>query len=240
MGCVMRVAVCDSSAADTGLLERLIGQCAAAFGVSVQCECYLSPVRLYSDIMRGYRHFLYILQMEMPQMSGMRLARAIRGHDQNAVIIFVAAHTEWMREAFDVCAFHFILLPLEEKIVLRVLYRAFEYILQGRLVFLFHQGRKNYAVNLGQVIYFQSFGRKVTVFMETEEIEYYGQLKKVLNCLGNGRFVQINKSNVINMGRIGHTDYQEVVMLSGERLPVTNSYRQHFYEVYLNYIQLYC
>lgn len=172
-------------------------------------------------------------------MSGMTLARVIRGQDQNAVIIFVAAHTEWMRDAFDVCAFHFILLPLEEKMVLRVLYRAFEYLLRGRLAFLFQQGRKRYAVNLGQVIYFQSFGRKVTVYMETEEIEYYGQLKRVLDCLGNGKFVQINKSNVINMDRIGHTDYQEVVMSSGERLPVTNGYRRHFYEIYLNYIQMY-
>lgn len=234
----MRIAICVCSADDAGRLENIVMRCAAGFSVSADCKCYSSPACLYSEFLQGYRHLMYILELEMPQMSGMTLARTIWLSDRNAAVIFVTAHTEWMQEAFDVCAFHFIAAPVADGPAYRVLYRAFEYVLRGRQAFMFRRGRCNYAANTGHIIYFQSFGRKVVVRMETEEIEYYGKLKNVLATVGSAAFVQINRSNVINMARIEYTDFKKVRMCCGQVLPVTDRYRMHFHKIYMNYVAL--
>ena len=66
----------------------------------------------------------------MDTVSGMELARHIREREETgrkrSIIIFVTGYREYMGEAFDVNAFHYLLKPLDEKKFAEVFARAWK------------------------------------------------------------------------------------------------------------------
>lgn len=69
---------------------------------------------------------IYLLDVEMEVLDGFEVARFIREKDQEAIIIFITSHVEWMPEAFEVNAFHYLIKPIDELKVKQVLTKAME------------------------------------------------------------------------------------------------------------------
>lgn len=68
--------------------------------------------------------------IEMDSVSGMDLARHIREQEENSrrrsILIFVTGYREYMEEAFDVNAFHYLVKPLDEEKFAEVFDRAWK------------------------------------------------------------------------------------------------------------------
>ena len=58
---------------------------------------------------------MIFLDIQMEGRNGIETARAIRECDRKVVIVFVTAMREYVFEAFDVAAFHYLLKPIDEK-----------------------------------------------------------------------------------------------------------------------------
>ena len=56
----------------------------------------------------GEYYDLFILDIEMPNLDGMELAKVIKEHIKNPVIIFLTSYTDYVYNAFEVEAFRFI------------------------------------------------------------------------------------------------------------------------------------
>ena len=86
-----------------------------------QIDIYLSGRAL----LEAKKQFdLVFLDIQMEGMNGMDTARAIRELQPDTVLIFVTGSKEYVFEAFDVSAFHYLLKPLEETKFMEVLGRA--------------------------------------------------------------------------------------------------------------------
>ncbi len=57
-------------------------------------------------------------------MGGIEAARNLRQRNVDAVLVFITGIKEYVFEAFDVSAFHYLLKPIEEKKFIEVLGRA--------------------------------------------------------------------------------------------------------------------
>ncbi len=57
-------------------------------------------------------------------MGGIEAARNLRQRNVDAVLVFITGIMEYVFEAFDVSAFHYLLKPIEEKKFIEVLGRA--------------------------------------------------------------------------------------------------------------------
>ena len=69
-------------------------------------------------ISAGIDHDIYFLDIEMGDISGIELAKKIHSEQENSgkrsIIIFVTAFREYMEDAFDVNAFHYLVKPIKE------------------------------------------------------------------------------------------------------------------------------
>ena len=57
----------------------------------------------------------------MEGVNGIQAARALRDKKEEALLIFITGFKEYVFEAFDVAAFHYLLKPVEEKNLRRYL-----------------------------------------------------------------------------------------------------------------------
>ncbi|MCD8023172.1 MAG: LytTR family DNA-binding domain-containing protein [Lachnospiraceae bacterium] len=67
---------------------------------------------------------ILLLDVEMPGMSGLALAKQIRKTDQRAEIVFVTSHAEWIGEGYEVDALHYLVKPVRDEMIEKVLDRA--------------------------------------------------------------------------------------------------------------------
>ena len=94
-----------------------------------QTACDLEIFRAGSALaalatMRRRRIDILITDIQMPGMSGLELARAIRGRGDPMQLIFITGAPEHMAEGYDVDALHYLLKPVDEARLFAVLDKA--------------------------------------------------------------------------------------------------------------------
>ncbi len=117
----MKIAVCDDDKKVREQMSSMIKRQAPDFDI---CQNATGE----NIISAGIDHDIYFLDIEIGDISGIELAKKIRSEQENSgnrsIIIFVTAFREYMEDAFDVNAFHYLVKPIKEKKFAEVFQRA--------------------------------------------------------------------------------------------------------------------
>ena len=89
------------------LVMRKIVQQAEGYAMVGEAADGAELIRLYD----AQRPEVVLLDVEMPELSGIDCARAIQDRDPRAVLVFATAHEEYMASAFEVYAFDYLVKP---------------------------------------------------------------------------------------------------------------------------------
>ena len=109
----MKIAICEDDSLQAGALEKMLKKRFEIASYENSIDVYLSA----EDMKRGLenaKYDAYFLDIELGNDNGVELARYIKGYDINSVIIFTTSHTDYMSAAFDVHAFNYIVKPVTE------------------------------------------------------------------------------------------------------------------------------
>ena len=102
-------------------IERLQILCARMAGISVAGTAAEGESAL--RLIESLKPDLLLLDIQMPGMDGMTLARALAERDCRPAVIFVTAHDRFAVAAFDVAAVDYLLKPVEEERLERAIAR---------------------------------------------------------------------------------------------------------------------
>ena len=108
----MKAAVCEDEEALQLFLEKQVCECMEEAGINGSCEVFSSAEELLEKGNPFYD--LYLLDIQLGQMTGMELAEKIREKDDHAVILFATNYKEMIRKAFQVSALDY-LVPVSVK-----------------------------------------------------------------------------------------------------------------------------
>lgn len=97
------------------VLENLVGR-HESFTVAAT---FTSPQEALEQL-PGLRPDVIFLDVEMPQMNGLELARRFRERSEHSQIVFTSGHTHYALKAFDVQALDYIVKPVTPKAIARV------------------------------------------------------------------------------------------------------------------------
>lgn len=120
----MRIIICEDEAAQAQALLRTVRGWADARGMDAELSAYASAQALWFDLEGGLRADAALLDIQMPGMSGLELARAIRSRGDLMQLIFITGAPEHMAEGYDVDALHYLLKPVDEARLFAVLDKA--------------------------------------------------------------------------------------------------------------------
>ena len=234
----MNIAICDDNPKMIGQIETLLLSFFEDDPNQFSYEAFLSGESLVDHLTKEESVFqLYLLDVEMKSLDGFEVARFIRERDQQAIIIFITSHVEWMPEAFEVNAFHYLIKPVDEVKVKQVLMKALEQFSLRNMILQFTIKKKVYTVYLGQVEYFESMKRKMVLHLKNgKEYEYYGTMKEVIDKVSPQLFTQVHHSYVINMDYVQMKSGETIVMQSGREIAITKKINQSFQRAYRNYV----
>ena len=113
----MRIAICDDEKSMGQILEEKVKKLLPDAVV----ETYLSGDALISS---GCKPDILFLDIQMPGMDGMETAKMFRQDNEDMILIFVTAAEEYVFQAFDVGAFHYLVKPFSDEKLKEVVTKA--------------------------------------------------------------------------------------------------------------------
>ena len=185
---------------------------------------------------------IIFLDIQMEGMGGIEAARTLRQSGVDAVVIFITGIREYVFEAFDVSAFHYLLKPIEEQKFMEVLGKATDEAgkrkgQREKQIFI-RAKNQGYTLNLNGILYIESRGKKVEVHTTDMEdiIESYATMDELEGQLGDG-FYRCHRGYLVNMAHIARYDSDSIFLSSGEKVYLTRKKRNEFVKAYMWYLQ---
>ncbi len=235
----MQIAVCDDEKEIREMFAEKIGKLYPKADLSL----YRSGEELLSSVKEPD---IVLLDIQMPGRNGMETARELRRTNKKVIIIFVTALDDFVFQAFDVGAFHYLVKPFHDAKFAEVLQSAVEQYEDrkklegaGRRVempsLLITTGGKHVTVSLEDIVYAEVFDRKVILHTMDADIEYYGKMKELEEKAGD-EFYRTHRSFLVNFGFIKKYNATTVYLKKGQ-VPMAKQNYQDFVRQYLRYNQ---
>ena len=117
---MLRIGICDDNREDIDRIKRLAVRFSAEHPeIPVQIQVYDLPYDLLDDIEKTGGFDLYLLDVVMPHMTGVNLARRIRERKERAEILFLTVSREYAVDAFSVKASGYLIKPVRKRTLTR-------------------------------------------------------------------------------------------------------------------------
>ncbi len=185
---------------------------------------------------------IIFLDIRMEGMDGIAAARFLRQRNADTVIIFITGIKEYVFDAFDVSAFHYLLKPIEKGKFIQVFDRAKEEAekrkRQREKQIFIKTKNQGFTINVNRILYIESKGKKVgihTLHME-EAIEAYATMEELKEQLG-GSFYRCHRGYLVNMSYIEKYDMDSIILSGGEKVYLTKKKHSDFVKAYMWYLQ---
>lgn len=238
---MIRTAICEDEPNTRALLAALI----AAQPYDCETVEYASAEACLADGETPDLLFVDIgLQAFGNGMDGLALARRLQEQStgRQPLIVFVTGHEQYVFDAFDVGAFHYLLKPVDEKKFAAVFARAAEkLLLAGQAapaprVLTLRAGGACRTVPLDEIRYIESSGHKAVLHLKDSQLVYYARLKDLEQQL-QGRFFRIHKGYLVNLSQISGYTRSEVTLFGGGALLLSKYQYRDFVKAYLRFLK---
>ena len=231
----MRIAVCDDNPKE---LERIKGCFCRIQGYDLVCS-YFDSTSTVMEILKTENspYDLYILDIEMPGMNGLKLAKSIREKDSRALFVFLTSYTRYMKDVFDVVTFDFIEKPISDEKLLQILERAATYLNITSQHFSFVYRASRYSLKYDRILYIEKKGRQALIHTFEDVYKTNMTLEEIWKQLNPKSFVHIHSSYIINLYNLDRKDNEIAIMRNGEKLHITKGYRRELAMRHYEFVQ---
>ena len=230
---MIRIAIVDDEKVIREQIKKLIEK--------RQIDCEIDTYGMGEDLLKaGKGYDIVFLDIQMDGMNGIDTARALRQNAENTVLIFITGVKEYVFDAFDVAAFHYLIKPIEELKFYEVYDRAVLEVgkrkQQANGQLFVKTRNRNATFNQSDILYIESRAKKVEIHTKSDIVEAYaaiGELEKQLV----GSFYRCHRGYLVNMAFITEYGYDSITLHNGETIILSKDKYSEFVKVYMRYLK---
>lgn len=233
----MKIAVCDDNQEELHRVASLLEDYQEEKTVSISLRLFGSSVELAS-IAQQENFDLYLLDVLMPALNGMELAREIRTFNTAVPILFLTSSPEFAVESYTVHAANYLLKPVSRE----SLFSALNDISAQQKA-----DRKNYIIvksNIGvrkillsQLVYVEAQDRRVIYHLQNGgQVDCIARFSAIAGeLLKNIEFIQPHRSYLVNMSYINIIGTMDMELQDHTVLPLAQRRVAEIKKYYLAY-----
>ena len=239
----MNIAICDDDATGLSRLRKIIDGWAVKSGTIAQVQEFSRGEVLCNTLLDDKKYDVFILDVMMPDMDGLCLAKKLRSSEyvaDEAPIIFLTSSKDFAVESYEVKAFHYLLKPVKSRKMEEVLDSAQGFV-QKRMddVFFARTSEGEYYLNRSEICYV-AFQNRVMDYVCTEKtfssLSVQGSFKKASAVFDDdSRFFRCGASLIVNLSLIRSIDKNEVTFANNSEYTVPRASAKELYKAWLDY-----
>ena len=219
---MIRIALCDDDPHFLQQLHQSVDLWFSKHQIVSSCTDYLSVKALWKTIdSTGFDIFL--LDIEMPEIGGMQLAKQIRDSFPNAVIIFLTSHDELAPDGYRIQALRYLIKQTWKKYLDEALQASVTQLDKQKTgsLTVSHYGNLH-RISYQDIVYIRHISRYCYIITrDGTTIQDERGIKKLFEIIGDERFIFIDRGAFINLDYIQKIEKGEAVMTNGDSLPIS-------------------
>lgn len=204
----MRIAVCDDEEKFGSQAKIMIEKLTRSIDICV--DLYDDGKKLL-DAFDQNPYDLLFLDIEMPKMDGITLAKKLRKKSEDVHIVFLTGHVEYALEGYEVNALRYLTKPIKEEKLREVLRFVMDKSVSLNQILIKEDGDERF-INVSDIIYFEAQNQYVMIytfagnFLVRHNIgDYEKELKK-------DGFYRVHRGYIVSLAKVKRLVKSDVVL----------------------------
>lgn len=223
---MLQIAVCDDEPLSLKHIESETRRCLEKQHIFPMITTFTNGAQLLYALEDGSFFDLLLLDIEMPEISGMELARQIRQTLPQSLIIFVTAYFKYAVDAYELNIFRYI--PKNQlscRLMHAVTDAAAILETQDTQSYLISNQNRMERIPLKNILYLVREGKNGVFHLcgRQEPIRLRKSLAEIHAGLPADEFIYIDRGCIVNLRHVSSIVHTDCVLTEGSRLPVAQS-----------------
>jgi len=221
---MFRIALCDDEDRQRGSIRRMLEDYFFSRDLAADIGEFAGGRELLNAL-EDQRFDIYLLDIVMPELDGIRLGTALRNRDKEGTIIYLTTSPDFALESYDVRAFSYLLKPVREEKLFAVLDDAIAVRERREESVIVRTAESTVRLRLDSILYVELTGRAPCYYLNdgshvvgvTLRTSFRDAMRPLLN---DKRFHLCGSSFVFNLHHIGSMNKSRVLFDGGRWVEV--------------------
>lgn len=217
----MNIVICDDSKSDALAAKEVIKQTLNELHIKAEFDYYSNASDIERKlIIKKEPLDILILDIDMPEVSGLELAEKLRANNLNLIIIFLSNHEEYVFKAIEFQPFRYIRkLKLKSEIPLAIRAAVKNIELQKDKQIVLNTDDGETKVMISEIMYFETEKRKVAIhFQNGSKLLVSKTISQIQELISKDNFIMIHRSCIVNANYISNMKDSIIYLKNGEQL----------------------
>ncbi len=230
---MIKVAICEDEKVHQELLIEYLQKLFNELSIDYDLCIFNSGEQLLENYPEDMDIFL--LDIQMGELSGMDIARKIRDIDSNTVeIIFTTSLIEYIQEGYEVRAYRYLLKPIEFHDIKNHITACIEEIHNRRDKYLVISNKyENYKIKIENITYIEVQNKDITIHTLDNDYEIKMSMNKIEKELKKYNFIRCHKSFLININFVENVKQYVAILEDGQEIPISRYKFKEFKTIFL-------
>ena len=216
------IAVCDDDVVALDMISSELKHQFERLGQNTNITCFHLGRELRKSFYSGMYFDVFFLDIDMCDIDGIELAKQLREHSRDSLIIFISNHDEYVFKSFIVSPFRFIrksMFKTESAQLAEDIIKGSERETKNSIVI----NARGMSVKLSpnEIIYIECNDKILHIVTEFKSLNLEFTLSEIEKLLENYGFIKTHKSYLVNYRYIFSIEKADVVLDTGDRIPVS-------------------
>ena len=191
-----------------------------------------AAISLYAsgeDFLRsGITPDIILMDIKLPGQSGMDIMERLREAGCNSQVIFITAYQEYVFQAFDLDAIHYLEKPLNQSKFFSAMDKAWKRAVSdcGKALTINNRATVS-RVRTKDIVYCEVFNHQTVIHTMTDEYHYFGTLDSLERELDH-HFFRCHRSYLVNLDYVVDKEPGIAVLADGARVFISRRKQQEF------------
>lgn len=242
----MKIVICDDYMEDLTKVEQLLHQYEKSRSIGFEVETFSDALQVYQKILRDELADIYILDMIMPEKTGIDIGSLLEKSGK-CVVIYITSSDEFAFEAYGVHAVRYLLKPVSQAVFAEAMDYAVSYVGMNRktslpdIRYLVKTREGIVSVAYSDIVYIENVTRTLEVHLTDGCVIRSIFIRKsfdeeIREIAEDSSFVRVHKSFLVNMNYIRSLLQGLCCMESGRNIPVSKTRAADVKREYLHFV----
>ena len=235
----LKIAVCDDNRNDREKLKSILTNYYMANDIELSVDLYAGGKEFLEHYRKSKDYQLVLLDIEMPEISGIEIAETIRTEiDKHVILIFISNYPQYMQDSFRVRPFQYITKPFVQEDIFNLMGNVVREIESSRIIYsLISTEKGDITINIRDLLYIEaSDSRKnqLTFHFTDQVLTTKGTIAHWNEQLKDYNFYQSCRSILVNLLHIHYFEKGSIILKNGETVPVSRKKEKELKTLFLN------
>ncbi|MBQ8821832.1 MAG: response regulator transcription factor [Lachnospiraceae bacterium] len=227
----MRIYICDDEMQIVKGIVRKTRECVPGSSIT---EFFHAETLLEGIQAEGVD--VLLLDIDMPGLSGLEVAEALKTLPYSPLLVFVTSHDELVYDSLQFHPFGFVRKSHLDKELPKILKDCERELVGKRAVYHFKSGEGEVYLPLSEIMYFESEANYLVVFTRKESYRFRETLSAVEKELAGQGFVRVHKGFLVNMAAVKLLGTGQLTLENGCIIPIGRSYGEETKKQIMRYM----